>query len=378
MVRSPATPRCFNFAGYRAASALSNQDGHQPAAVDGGEIATRGAPDELEADNSIEAILARSRRKELVARAGPGAVRYLPSEDPNAFLLPDNRLEPAERKWQKLFVALPWLTFAAMLALPTLLVHGNLPYLLQRAEHEKQAVGRRVALADRVADFQVVNFGQMPDVLERPFPTMLILFHPATFASKVFVPALRDLEGLLRKAEIPVSITALDLTASPAPPDAFLWEYPAAVAPHIQLILPRSMDGEAGVVDYDGVWDARSLAKAACGLAGPRAPEISAEDISRLENGIQKLRDLIFEMLFLQEVPLPDVDRKAWWSRWLRVPEQDRSAIAAAEKKRWQAVYQAEQEIEILHGLEAAISSCEAALLRLQRGPSSTPDTGKR
>eukprot|EP00439_Symbiodinium_sp_Y106_P077437 s242_g16.t1 len=255
IVRSPAVPRCVNFAGYRAASALSNQDGHQPAV-----------------DNSIEAILARSRRKELMARAGPGAVRYLPSEDPNAFLLPDNRLEPAERKWQKLFVALPWLTFAAMLALPTLLVHGNLPYLLQRAEHEKQAVGRRVALADRVADFQIVNFGQMPDVLERPFPTMLILFHPAT--GTVFVPALRDLEGLLRKAEIPVSIAALDLTASPytkcmqqvqpVPPDAFLWEYPAAVAPHIQLILPRSMDGEAGVVDYDGVWDAQSLAMAAC------------------------------------------------------------------------------------------------------------------
>ena len=28
------------------------------------------------------------------------------------------------------------------LALPTLLVHGNLPYLLQRAEHEKQARDR--------------------------------------------------------------------------------------------------------------------------------------------------------------------------------------------------------------------------------------------
>ncbi|CAE7034177.1 unnamed protein product [Symbiodinium sp. CCMP2592] len=190
------------------------QAGHQPAVVDGAEIATRGAPDELEADNSIEAILARSRRKELVARAGPGAVRYLPSEDPNA-------------------------------------------------------------------------------------------------AHSVFVPALRDLEGLLRKAEIPVSIAALDLTASPVPPDAFLWEYPAAVAPHIQLILPRSMDGEAGVVDFDGVWDAQSLAMAACRLAGPRAPEISAEEISRLENGIQKLRDLMFEMLFLQEVPLQDVGRKA-------------------------------------------------------------------
>ncbi|CAE7847614.1 unnamed protein product, partial [Symbiodinium necroappetens] len=201
-------------------------DGHQPAVVDGGEIATRGAPDELEADNSIEAILARSRRKELVAR-----VRRLGS-------------------------------------------HGN---------GSRQSEEELHLLIVSVADFQVVNFGQMPDVLERPFPTMLILFHPATFASKVFVPALRDLEGLLRKAEIPVSITALDLTASPhtkcvqeeredskpgrkktTPGGTDVAR--KAVAPHIQLILPRSMDGEAGVVDYDGVWDARSLAKAACGM----------------------------------------------------------------------------------------------------------------
>ncbi|CAE7707042.1 unnamed protein product [Symbiodinium sp. CCMP2456] len=175
----------------------------------------------------------------------------------------------------------------------------------------------------------VVQLGSNRHVGEAHYTKVHSLSLPDAKKFKVFVPALRDLEGLLRKAEIPVSIAALDLTASPAPPDAFLWEYPAAVAPHIQLILPRSMDGEAGVVDYDGVWDARSLAMAACRLAGPRAPEISAEEISRLENGIQKLRDLIFEMLFLQEVPLQDVGRKkAWWSRWLhRVPQQVRSLV---------------------------------------------------
>jgi len=199
-----------------------------------------------EADNSIEAILARSRRKDLIARVGPQAIRYLPTQDPNAFLLPDTRLEPAERTWQKVFVALPWLTFAAMLAVPVLLVHGNLPYLVQRAEHDKQVAARKEGTPPTcVPSFEVLNFGQMPDVLERPFPTMLVMFHPATFAGKVFVPALRDLERLLRRAEIPVSIVALDLSASPVPPDGFLWEYPAAVSPHIQLILPRCMDGEA-------------------------------------------------------------------------------------------------------------------------------------
>ena len=285
-----------------AASSVPEKDSEPPAVVGDSDVATR-QEGHLEADNSIEAILARSRRREIIASAGPGAVRYLPSEDPNAFLLPDNRLEPSERKWQKLFVALPWLTFATMLAIPVLLVHTNLPFLVQRAESEKQAASKRIASpVDRVPDFQVVNFGQMPDVLERTCPTMLILFHSAIFASKVYLPVLQDLEGVLRRAEIPVSVAALDLTASPMPPPDFLWEYPAAVSPHIQLILPRSMEGEAGVVDYDGGWNAASLAAAAVRLAGPRAPEIPQEEISRLETGIHKLRDLLFELLFLQDL----------------------------------------------------------------------------
>ncbi|CAE7653313.1 unnamed protein product [Symbiodinium pilosum] len=356
--------------GWRRASSSLPQKEMQESDVEGGNALANREPQQMEADSSIEDILVRSRRKDIITRVGPAAVRYMPTEDPHAFLLPDNRLEPAERKWQRLFVALPWLTFAAMLALPVLLVHTNLPYLVQRAEHEKQAAGKKlIPLSERVPDFQIVNFGQMPDVLERPFPTMLILFHPATLASKVFVPAMRDLEGILRNASIPVTVAALDLTASPMPPEAFLWEYPAAVSPHIQLILPRSMEGEAGVLDHDGGWNAHSLAAAASRLAGPRAPEIPAEEISRLDNGIQRLRDLLFELLFLQEMPAQDNRRKAsWWRRWLHlVPHQDPSAVDAAERDRWQAIYQVEQEIDLLHGLDAAIASCETALHRLQQ-----------
>lgn len=86
---------------------------------------------------------------------------------------------------------------------------------------------------------------------------------------QVWLPVLRELDcastaerplqvyarGILRRAELPVSVAALDVSAAPAPPASFLWEYPAGleacafqraevVAPHLQLIMPRSLDGE--------------------------------------------------------------------------------------------------------------------------------------
>jgi len=316
----------------------------------------------LKDDTSIEAILARSRHKDLIERVGPQALRYLPSEDPNALLLPDSRLEPPERRWQKIFVALPWLTFALMLGTPLLLVYGNLPFLQQRAEHQRQA-GPASRPEAKVASFQVVNFGQMPDVLERPFPTMLMLFHPATYASKVFLPALQELEGLLRLAQLPVSVAALDLTASPSPPASFLWQYPAAGSPHLQLILPRSLDGEAGIVDYDGPWSSRALSAAACRLAGPAA-ELPVEEVERLEGQIQRLRDLLFDLLFLEEPRITEASR---WQRWFGSRQDGESE---REHQRQQMVHELVERIELHSGLEAAIASCEKALAKLREAGS--------
>lgn len=321
--------------------------------------------------DSIDDILIRRSRAELIQRAGPGVERYLPTEDPNAFLLPDRRLEPAERTWQKVFVAVPWAAFAAMLALPLLLVRSNLPWLQQRAEDERHAaVDRLAAMAPmtRVPDFVIVNFGQMPDVLERPFPTILLLFDPATYASKVFVPACRDLAGALQAAGIPVAVAALDLSAGPAPPDNFLWQYPRALAPHIQLILPRARDGEAGVVDYDGRWSVHALAEAARRLAGPHAPEVPAEELGRLERLLERSRDAFFELLFLQETSVaPRLPKPPFWRRALglgnapaRVISEDEvaAAAAAAEARSLDGL--------LADGLEAAAESIEAALRQLR------------
>eukprot|EP00913_Durusdinium_trenchii_P029725 g27857.t1 len=172
---------------------------------------------------------------------------------------------------------------------------------------------------------------------------MLLLFHPAwrlssvtpvesarirlqaTYASKVFLPALQELDRVFRSVQLPVSVAALDLTASPAPPESFLREYPSAVAPHLQLILPRSMDGEAGVVDYDGMWSSRALSTAACRLAGPAAeiPELKPEQASRFQR---------------------------WFGR------QDR---AARECRRQQVVKEVEQSIDIYSAATDVQGKCE-------------------
>eukprot|EP00930_Biecheleria_cincta_P100983 TRINITY_DN92609_c0_g1_i1.p1 TRINITY_DN92609_c0_g1~~TRINITY_DN92609_c0_g1_i1.p1 ORF type:complete len:392 (-),score=80.32 TRINITY_DN92609_c0_g1_i1:31-1206(-) len=314
---------------------------------------------------SIEDILIESRRKELIERVGPHVERYLPTEDPNAFLLPASRLEPAERTWQKVFVALPWAVFACMLAAPLLLVKGNLPFLQKRAEEERQAAERRASAieTDRVPHFQIVNFGQMPDVLERPFPTILFLFDSATYSSKVFLPAIRDVERLLREAGIPVGVAALDLTASPLPPDSFMWEYPSAMSPHFQLVMPRATDGEAGVVDYDGRWSAAGLAAAASRLAGPRMPDVAREKLQQLDMDIEKLRDLLFELMFLDDGAPAEV-QASWWRRW-GGDSKDVGATAASADRRSKALRKFEDALDADISVSAAIASCQLALAEL-------------
>lgn len=317
-----------------------------------------------QAVETIESILIRSHRRELIDRVGPHVERYLPTEDPTAFLLPDSRLEPWERRWQKVFVALPWLIFACMLAVPLALVRGNLPWLQRRAEEERRAAEvRAAALAlGRVPDFAVVSFSQMPDVLERPFPTLLLLFDRATFASAVLLPAFRDLEAVFRAAGLKVAVAALDLSALPGPPNSFLWEYPRALAPHLQLVVPRARDGEAGVIDYEGPWTAAALAEAVHGLAGPYPPDVPPEELARLDDGLERLREALFELLFVEDGagPAPRPAGRPWWRRL------GRGSTAGAdseglEARRHSAAEAAAQLLDLSGGLDRALASCQEA-----------------
>lgn len=314
---------------------------------------------------SVDDILARRRRQDMLERTG--SERYLPTEDPNAFLLPDNRLEPNERKWQKVFVALPWAVFLVMLAVPTWLVRSNLPWVKRMAEETEQEAAARAAAeapARRIPDFVIVNFGQMPDILERPFPTLLMLFDPGTFASKAFLPACRDLGSLLRAAGVPVAFAALDMSKTPGPPDEFMWEYPRALSPYFQLVLPRAHDGEAGVVDYDGRWSVRGLAEAARSLAGPRAPLLPADDLDNLECGLERLRDALFELLFMGEA-VQTASQPGRMRRWFGRPEP--SVRVESGEGREGDLATADAAI-LSEGLHAAATICEASVRKRDRG----------
>lgn len=365
-----------------ATAVAMNEAGQGEAArTDGAQVPAVKRPSDVaevtpSAVESIDNILIRAHRREVVERVGPQAERYLPTPDPTAFLLPDSRLEPSERRWQKIFVALPWMVFACMLSAPLLLIHTGLPVLQKRTEESRRAAEARnaqLALGARVPEFTVVSFSQMPDVLERPFPTLLLLFDPATFASSLFLPFLRDLEKALRAAGLAVTVAALDLSSTPGPPDSFLWEYPRALTPHIQLVVPRAQDGEAGVVDYHGRWTAVELAEAARGLAGPYSPDVPVEELLRLDMGLEEFREALFELLFIDDMAQPStatsVLRAPWWRRLLRVGRST-SAVETVplsfEERRAEAVREAMQTVDLSAGLEMAITSCRDASGRLR------------
>jgi len=318
---------------------------------------------------TIESILIRSHRKEVIERAGPDAVRYMPSEDPTAFLIPDSRLDPGERVWQKVFVALPWLVFAAMLSVPLLLVQTNLPFLQRRAEDERRAAEARAAtlVKGRIPDFTVVNFSQMPDILERPYPTVLLLFDPSTFASALFLPFVRDLEALFRSVNLRIAIAALDLSATPGPSEDFLWQYPRGLAPHLQLIIPRAREGEAGVVDYHGSWNAIELAEAARELAGEYPPDVPMDKLLALEEELEQLREAYFELLFVDVGPRAGLvarPRSSWWA-WLRGRTSSaEEAQAAAEERRASALAAVEPLVDTSGTVERALISVRETTAR--------------
>lgn len=316
----------------------------QPVVIEGVEIKDKG---------SIETMLARARRREIIERVGPEAERYLPSKDVNSFLLPDERLRPEERWWQKVFVILPWATFAVMLCVPMLLVTGNLGWLQQMADKDRESAEQRAAQleAARVEPFRVLNFGQMPDVLERPGPSLVLLFDPSTFASKVYLPAFRDLASTIQRAGIMCSVVALDMSQDVSPPEEFQWEYPRSLTPHLQLIVPRARDGEAGVIDYDGRWTAVSLFEAARKLDNPFAPRVSNEDLANWDAKVDRLRSLLFELYFIED----GCDGKK--SGWFRQGKQPLDAATLDGAK---------HSIDLSGGLEDTIQACEAALSRLR------------
>jgi len=156
------------------------------------------------------------------------------------------------------------------------------------------------------------------------------------------------------------------MSAKPQPPHDFLWEYPPALTPHLQLVIPRAREGEAGVVDYDGRWSVLAIADAAKRLAGPYAPAVPAEELSRLETQLDRLRDLLFELVFLEgsaessEISRQGSERPSFLARLFG---RASPKVAAQPKGLAENL---EAKLDISGGVAVAIASCEDALREVQ------------
>ncbi|CAE8712461.1 unnamed protein product, partial [Polarella glacialis] len=126
----------------------------------------------------------------------------------------------------------------------------------------------------------------------------------------------------------------------------------------------------AGVVDYDGQWNGQGLAAAASRLAGPRAEEIAPEELRQLDLRLEKLRDLLFELFFLEDgVALADPKGKASWFGKKKLSDEEAAAAAAlAIERRAEALRPYEAQIDFYHGLDAAVASAQLVLAAFREG----------
>ncbi|KAF4700456.1 hypothetical protein FOZ62_020675, partial [Perkinsus olseni] len=106
-----------------------------------------------------------------------------------------------------------------------------------------------------------MDYQQLPEVLESPLPHLLVLYDD-TYASRVFLPALRSLAAsIARASKGQLSIVAVELPRGESSKE-LLKEYPRSQAPHIQFIVPAATSsGEAGVLDYKGRWNMQELVR---------------------------------------------------------------------------------------------------------------------
>merc|ERR1712066_900256 len=138
------------------------------------------------------------------------------------------------------------------------------------------------------------------------------------------------------------------------------------LGPHVQLVIPRARDGESGIVDYDGRWSVSAFAEVARRLAGPYSPAVPEEELARLESQTEKLRDLLFELVFLEGGEPSAVKAKgslakrSWYSYLFRArtPHDERIEMP-------QPFDDIESKLDFTAGIATAISSCESTFMQL-------------
>jgi hypothetical protein len=170
--------------------------------------------------------------------------RYLPT-DPTAFLVEDHRLGSAEKVTQTVSSITPWLIFGAFACAPFFVMKYNLDSM-----RNQPRVVLPVTKPKTRYQFKQVVFSDMPDILERRFPTF-VGGVSNDYHSQILVVLIKELDTLLEKYNIDCSVCILDHRTAP---DTFKQEYP--LASFGQLVKPGNQ-----LVDFSGAWNLTDLVK---------------------------------------------------------------------------------------------------------------------
>ncbi|KEP60198.1 UNVERIFIED_CONTAM: hypothetical protein HHA_288710 [Hammondia hammondi] len=251
----------------------------------------------------VEQSLKEAEEKALHARRHQGIElypggpvdRYGPPRDPSTLLLESHKLTREERWFQIVFVAAPWFFFLCMLSAPVLLAQYHVKKLGERASLARQVAEELMEASD--ADFfHLCTFQDLREIVEQPLHAFLCFLHPDTLSSQVVAPLLRDVASLFKRLGIRASVALVDLSAGV--PERMQSEFPAALAPHGQLLLPFAFGGQqAAVVDFAELWTAAEIVKAvAAEVPGAQAAMAHTQE---LDDICEQLSDCLFSLAFV-------------------------------------------------------------------------------
>ena len=255
------------------------------------------------------AILERRRHQYLQEYPGGPIDRYLPPSDPYAFLIEDSKLTESERVWQKIFVVLPWLVFAAMVASPFGLIWAFQPGTEAHKRMMKidQEERRHKARQFNIPAFKTIPFHAVVDVIERPSVSLILLFSNS-FESKLAYPTLAELDKLFRKFNCPIGIVAIDLSKEDVS-EEFREMYPSQTAPYLQIVAPEKLGDDADgniVIDYRGKMKAdHILRQVARHTLLPDELQVQAGEVDAM---VDDLHDELFSLMYVDDrEPHPSV-----------------------------------------------------------------------
>jgi hypothetical protein len=248
------------------------------------------------------AILERRRHQYLQEYPGGPIDRYLPPSDPYAFLIEDSKLTESERVWQKIFVVLPWLVFAAMVASPFGLIYAFKPGTeAHKSMMESQAEERRrKAQQFNIPEFKTIPFHAVVDVIERPSVSLILLFSNS-FESKLAYPTLAELDKLFRKFNCPIGTVAIDLSKDDVS-EEFREMYPNQSAPYLQIVAPEKIGDDTDgniVIDYKGKLRADHILRQVA--RHTLLPDELQAEVSVVDSMVDDLHDELFSLMYVDD-----------------------------------------------------------------------------